>query len=512
MALQSSTTGQSLGIPGLNGKRLLVKIVKATGVGCEKAVSEGYTVVEMDEPPQKFTTSVIKDTNSPFWDEQFLFDLSDGTLELLFELYDKKDGNFLGLGIVGIEELVATPSQRQIIPLQSRPYENDEVSGSLTVEFLFLDRADLPDLTLRSSATSQSLSSKGDLVTTTTTTYVKAPDSQDVIVNGGDGVAAAALRDIEEKKVVVANNASKSTMIIHASRKPEEEDGYEGQPAQDLTALTTTATTTTATRTTISPSKGVASVTTQSPTITMSSITANTTTVVNADGEEATEIDERGRSRGNRRKRDSFFGTLKKRFSRSKVRSKSMEPGSRDLSMDRDMSVGRSISMERTANRASGLLAVPASAGGDGGSTRSSLSDASAISSSSTRTYVNEASTLIVETRENGVLKHYLIPLSLQQKSKWRKKGLKLHVFNEHTFVAKHMSSTTPCQVCQKTLGRRFGKQGYECRDCGFKCHKPCHVKTDTVCPNSTVNTMDLEYVKDPREERKAWMKKVKSM
>lgn len=38
-ALQSSTTGQSLGIPGLNGKRLLVKIVKATGVGCEKGKS-----------------------------------------------------------------------------------------------------------------------------------------------------------------------------------------------------------------------------------------------------------------------------------------------------------------------------------------------------------------------------------------------------------------------------------------------------------------------------------------
>lgn len=29
---------------------------------------------------------------------------------------------------------MATPSQRQIIPLQSRPYENDDVSGSLTVE------------------------------------------------------------------------------------------------------------------------------------------------------------------------------------------------------------------------------------------------------------------------------------------------------------------------------------------------------------------------------------------
>lgn len=50
-----------------------------------------------------------------------------------------------------------------------------------------------------------------------------------------------------------------------------------------------------------------------------------------------------------RRKRDSFFGTLKKRFSRSKIRSKSMEPG-RELSAERDQSVGRSVSMERSTN------------------------------------------------------------------------------------------------------------------------------------------------------------------
>ncbi|XP_042225690.1 uncharacterized protein LOC121868805 isoform X2 [Homarus americanus] len=559
-ALPSTTTGQSMGIPGLNGKRLLVKIVKATSVGCDKSVCEAYAVVEMDEPPQKFTTSVVKDTSSPFWDEQFLFDLSGGTLELLFEVYDKKDGNFLGLGIVGIEELVATPSQRQIIPLQSRPYENDEVSGSLTVEFLFLDRADLPEHTLRSSATSQSLTSKGDLITTTTTTYVKAPELQDVIVNGGDGVAAVALRDIEEKKTVVANNASKSTMIIHASRKevtkkviqvqrapsgeykeltvkPDEEGEYPEFPTEDLTALTTTATTTTPIITTTS-THSTAPSTSLSPTTTTTSTTNATT---NADAADPLDTDERGRSRGSRRKRDSFFGTLKKRFSRSKVRSKSMDPSARDTSMDRDASVGRSISAERSANlnraseqqqvnppslrdtiaptpahylyllHAQRLLSVPANVGGDGGSTRSSLSDASAISSSSTRTYVNEASTLIIETSENGVFKHYLIPLALQQKSKWRKKGLKLHIFGEHTFLAKHMSSTTPCEVCHKTLGRRFGKQGYVCRDCGFKCHKPCHVKTEIICPNSTVNSMDLEYVKDPREERRAWLRKARA-
>ena len=37
-------------------------------------------------------------------------------------------------------ELMQTPSQRHVIPLQGRPYEKDSgVSGLLTVEFLFKD-------------------------------------------------------------------------------------------------------------------------------------------------------------------------------------------------------------------------------------------------------------------------------------------------------------------------------------------------------------------------------------
>lgn len=72
-------------------------------------------------------------------------------------------------------------------------------------------------------------------------------------------------------------------------------------------------------------------------------------------------------------------------------------------------------------------------------SRRSSLSEASGLSSASTRTYINEASTLVLETIENGIKKHYLVPLSLAQKSRWKKKGAKLHIFNDHTFVAKHL-------------------------------------------------------------------------
>lgn len=55
-------------------------------------------------------------------------------------------------------------------------------------------------------------------------------------------------------------------------------------------------------------------------------------------------IADRGRSR--KKKRD-FFGTIKKRLNRSKIRSKSMDPGERDESLNRDASLSRSISADR---------------------------------------------------------------------------------------------------------------------------------------------------------------------
>lgn len=62
--------------------------------------------------------------------------MSPNTAEILFEIFDHSSApyKFLGLGIVGVEELLISPSQRQIISLQSRPYESDPVTGTLTVE------------------------------------------------------------------------------------------------------------------------------------------------------------------------------------------------------------------------------------------------------------------------------------------------------------------------------------------------------------------------------------------
>ncbi|XP_023310144.1 phospholipid transfer protein C2CD2L isoform X3 [Anoplophora glabripennis] len=421
-------------------KRLLVKVVRAAQLGASQGCVEPFCVVEMDEPPQKNQTSVQKNTNSPFWDEHFLFDLSPNTAELLFEVYDHsvKPHKFLGLGIVGVEELLINPSQRQIITLQSRPYESDPVSGTLTVEFLFIEGADIPNVgsnqPYKIKESIRTPSPNRVRLTTTTTTF-----HNDNLTNGNH-ISDTALRDLDRNRRIA--NANKSTLVIHSVQRPGD----------------------------------------FSTTGTLQSNSSN--------------LEFRGRAR----KRRDFFGTIKRRLGKSKNRSKSAGP---ENDIGRDDSLNRSISADRGQHSDDSYrLNVPGQRSIDETSRRSSLSEASGLSSASTRTYINEASTLVLETIENGIKKHYLVPMSLAQKSKWRKKGTKLHIFNDHTFVAKHLQGGTVCQVCAKSIARRFGKQGYECRDCLLKCHKHCHVKVNDNCPTSTIHNLELSYIMNPYTDK----------
>ncbi|XP_043202448.1 uncharacterized protein LOC122370689 isoform X2 [Amphibalanus amphitrite] len=463
-------------------RRLLVKVVKAAGLGASKGCKEPYCEIEMDEPPQKFQTETRLDTDHPFWDEAFVFDLSPNTSELLFEVFDKqkaRDTNFLGLGIVGIEELLVNPSQRQIIPLLSRPYEQDPVSGSLTVEFLFVDEHGAPveegGLPHRVTHTSERLLHSGEILQTTRTTYTRPED-----VDDGNFVKSMALKDMDLK---ARPNAKKSTLIIHSSKKepialPTVKDNLDdsiqlsdpGSEGQDA-------------------ARGGAQ---------------------SASGDEGA----RGRRRSKKR---SLFGTLRRRLGGSKSRSQSTEPGARQ---DWEDEPGRSASLDRghyltvpvpgggggtgppVATAAAGdRRSHPCLSGRPGGPDDSSLSDMSGISNASNRTYVNDQSSLVLETTENGVLKHYLVPNNLAKRGKLRKKGTKLHVFNEHVFVARHLPSAL-CSVCEKSLPRWLGKQAYECRNCQAKVHKQCHVRVETICPESTVHTMELEYLQTMEDKR----------
>lgn len=51
---------------------------------------------------------------------------------------------FLGLGLVGIDELTVGPASSQILALQPRPYESDDIQGAITVEFVFIEGAEVP--------------------------------------------------------------------------------------------------------------------------------------------------------------------------------------------------------------------------------------------------------------------------------------------------------------------------------------------------------------------------------
>ncbi|XP_068624307.1 uncharacterized protein [Battus philenor] len=516
--MYTSTPNTSVGPVRLLGdKRLLVKVVAAKDLGGKSGCVAPYCVVEMDEPPQKNQTAFKKDTTSPQWEEHFLFDLSPQTAELLFEVYDRtgppspggatSQHRFLGLGLVGIDELLAAPSQRQQIALQTRPMEEHDISGTLTVEFLFIEGADIPDLgskPLKIKESLRTLSPQGQLTTTTKTIFQQ---------NGQDNkpLTESALRELE---LSPTNAANKSTLIIHSvQREPmksikveltdsgkfievEREasipSGQEDKPEKLVAGVVRKTDTPSPSQ---SPGKSVR--------IKENGAKANGDTIDTKQGDYVNNQENSPPEPAPRKRRRDFFGTIKRRLGRSRTRGQSLDL--QDSDVDQRL---RSVSAER--NTHDKVLALPnrnvysagASPAQSGDESRTSRSEVSGFSSASARTFIHEASTLVLETIEAGIKKHYLVPLTIAQRSRWRRKGVKLHIFNEHTFIAKHLSGGTVCEVCGKTVARRLGKQGYECRDCQLRCHKHCHVKVPSTCPNSTVHNMELAYISSPYTDK----------
>jgi hypothetical protein len=108
-------------------------------------------------------------------------------------------------------------------------------------------------------------------------------------------------------------------------------------------------------------------------------------------------------------------------------------------------------------------------------------------------------SQLVVEVTDNGVKKYYLVPTPVQRHTigkKIIKSGKKLHVYNAHTFTATKTTPGTTCAVCKRLIATGFRRKGYQCRDCGFICHKRCHFKTESHCPSDKITNLPIEVVK----------------
>ncbi|XP_055317778.1 uncharacterized protein LOC129576560 isoform X10 [Sitodiplosis mosellana] len=425
--LNNSSSSSLQGVS--SGRRLLVKVVKGEGL---VHATDPFCIIEMDEPQQKNQTGARQGTN-PYWDEHFLFELSPSSAEILFEVYDRnptgidEPPKFLGLGLVGVDELAVGPASSQILALQPRPYESDDVSGAITVEFVFIEGAEVP-CGRRPYKMKEAL---------------KISNTQPNGVQNGGDLADTAIRALEGGALSYNGNPSKSTLIIHSVQRPSEPLA-QSSPITNYTGYQN----------------------------------GNGNYATTNDANQSTDPEADGLERGRSRKKRDFFGTLKRRLGRSKSRAKSLE---------------RQGAVPIDANNPNDSNALANSiSGGIASNTSTESSAISGFSSASARTFVHEASTLVLETIENGVKRHFLVPLSIAQRPRWRRKGTKLHIYNDHTFLAKHLSGGLLCDVCNRSIPRRPGKQGYECRDCKFKCHKQCHVRTPQACTNPTVLSMEL--------------------
>ncbi|KQS62145.1 uncharacterized protein Dere_GG21949, isoform R [Drosophila erecta] len=539
----------------VSGRRLLVKIVKGDGI---RDAQNPYVVIEMDEPAQKNQTGTQRGSK-PFWDEHFLFELSPQSAEILFEVYDhpviaSDPPKFLGLGLVGIDELAVGPASTQQLQLQPRPYETQPVSGAITVDFVFIEGAEIPAGT-RPQRLKEAL-------------RLSTPAINEHIRNGAD-LADAAVKALQDGALSSSGSGgqpSKSTLIIHSvQRNSSSPNAFKVELNRDgQIEVTETATeldqavaqaferaaNEAQTELELELAKeekvsqlGEALIDSGNGTVNEdstaefgqpnaasspngSSYHNNYSLNGNGNSHGAASggynslprnggaqqlaqhsglleghdlVDDRGRS-----KKRNFFGTLKKRLSRSKTRTLSADQPNNNSHKSLSATNSNTTTATGYPRTATGTLNGPRMGIGHSitdHSRRSSISESSAISgfsSASNKTYVHEASTLVLETIENGIKRHFIVPLAIAQRPRWRRKGTKLHIYNDHTFIAKHLSgSGLQCSICMKSIPRRPGKQGYECRDCQLICHKQCHIRAPQACPNPTVLSMELTSFPD---------------
>ncbi|KRJ99926.1 uncharacterized protein Dyak_GE12023, isoform U [Drosophila yakuba] len=534
----------------VSGRRLLVKIVKGDGI---RDAQNPYVVIEMDEPAQKNQTGTQRGSK-PFWDEHFLFELSPQSAEILFEVYDhpviaSDPPKFLGLGLVGIDELAVGPASTQLLQLQPRPYETQPVSGAITVDFVFIEGAEIP-AGVRPQRLKEAL-------------RLSTPAINEHIRNGAD-LADAAVRALQDGALSSSGSGgqpSKSTLIIHSVQRNSSspnafkvELNRDGQIEVTETATELDQAVAQAFERAANEAQnelelelakeekasqlGEALIDSGNGTVNEDSTAEfgqpnaasspngssyHNNYSLNGNGnsngagsagynslsrnggaqqlaqhsgllEGHDVVDDRGRS-----KKRNFFGTLKKRLSRSKTRTLSADQPNNNSHKSLSATNSNTTTATGFPRTATGTLNGPRMGIGHSitdHSRRSSISESSAISgfsSASNKTYVHEASTLVLETIENGIKRHFIVPLAIAQRPRWRRKGTKLHIYNDHTFIAKHLSgSGLQCSICMKSIPRRPGKQGYECRDCQLICHKQCHIRAPQACPNPTVLSMEL--------------------
>ncbi|XP_077360824.1 C2 domain-containing protein 2 isoform X2 [Festucalex cinctus] len=130
--------------PRAHDWKLLVKNIRVTLGQQERAAGSisPLCVLQLDDPPQKFHTPVLKNTDNPAWDQPFVFELNGRSKELVILLMNDgqpQEDSFLGQVSVPFDLVRKQPKGKQTFSLTTK----DVVTGSLTTDFTYLDPSEV---------------------------------------------------------------------------------------------------------------------------------------------------------------------------------------------------------------------------------------------------------------------------------------------------------------------------------------------------------------------------------
>uniref|UniRef100_A0A8P4K636 C2 calcium dependent domain containing 2 n=1 Tax=Dicentrarchus labrax TaxID=13489 RepID=A0A8P4K636_DICLA len=252
--------------PRAHDWKLLVKNIRVTLNQEEDAAgsTNPLCVLQLDDPPQRFNTSVLKNTTNPAWDQPFIFELNGLSKELNIQLMNDgqpQENSLLGQVSVPFDLVKKHPKGQQTFALMTK----DGVTGSLTTDFTYLepsevrswhpptpasskkvemDRTVMPCGTVVTTITAvkskpgrplplglnivpiqpklseRRVSEQASMLGATVSKALSSSDTELLMLNGTDPVAEAAIRQLHQSaKQKLKSPVKKSTIIISGIAK-----------------------------------------------------------------------------------------------------------------------------------------------------------------------------------------------------------------------------------------------------------------------------------------------------
>ncbi|XP_078002600.1 C2 domain-containing protein 2 isoform X1 [Phascolarctos cinereus] len=231
--------------PRVHKLKLLVKNIQAillNNPGSSGSLNCVF-VTQLNDPLQKFFSSVTKSTTNFTWDEEFTFELNAKSKELQMHVLEdgkSKDSLFFGLATVPIDVFKKKPSGQQCFVLNSGYSCNHIVLGSITAEFFYIEPKEPkswkipPPVTSAQTEKDQTVmpcgTTSGALMVTSITAMRTNPgldvgrfpalNSELLGLNDSDPVVDAAIQQLSHSsKLKFKSPRKKSTIIIEGESK-----------------------------------------------------------------------------------------------------------------------------------------------------------------------------------------------------------------------------------------------------------------------------------------------------